>query len=505
MRIRRRTRPSVLRAPLFQEGSSGHRIPPLVRGPIHRVNGTQQGSPLSRSPSIRPPSPPQLVSGRSKLFEVNYLDRLPVETFLAVVSVLPVEELQSVSSVCKRFHFIVTPVILKRLGLDTSEAWVFARNTDAIIALAVWCRFLDFKPPHGLIVYISAEEHLAAVECRTLIDFFECPRLRPGRLNTATVTFRGESPSDVMKDVFKAIITSGVEQLHITQQFPSSARAVERSSPRNANAKGRLLFPRLKTFKPDAPFLFDAQFFPWTLKVINGSLIKHLVLKAQPDIGSWSHLLSCMTIPSLCRLTIEGSLSRFTLSNFLDRHPALEFLDIGPHTDPEMHTPTTSSPLRLPKRHRALCRLTTLRAPLSFVAHLIGTARWGTSSSLLNLEIHADIVFPQYPFESSLALVLREISDMEGLIRLVISFPPSVALCGREWGQLPARSDAIPEEVTQLQYQGLCILEVSQNVFDVSETRAFGLPFTSTLQTLLRLFPRVHTLEMKEAWASESE
>ena len=437
------------------------------------------GEPLALPPPPLASAPSQ--PSRLSLFAVDYFHRIPAEMLLGIANELPTLDLPAAASVCKRFHFLATPILIKRLGLNISDEWVTAHDTSSVLALAIWCRYLGFKPPYAIVAYISTAADRALLECQALVDFFQCVRrLQPNTINTTSVLLRGPCTVDLSKKVFRAIIKSGVQQLRIKQLYSGSIRAVGRSSPRHAVARGRLLFPRLKTFQPDASFLFDPQYFTWTLDVINGSLIKHLVLKAKPEISSWSHLLSCMTIPSLCHLTIDGSVSVFTLSDFLDRHPALECLDIGRYTDPELYLPITGSPgtMRVPTRHRTMHRMVRLRAPLSYVSHLIGTSRWGTSASLLTLEIYADVACPHFPFESRLALVLREISDMEWLSHVTIAFPPSVALSGEEWSRLPRRAEAVPDDVGPLQYPALRTFEISQNVLDVAEACAFGYPFT---------------------------
>lgn len=353
-------------------------------------------------------------------FPYNFIARMPPEMVLAVAKLLPDKDVYALSLVDKRLHHMAVPLLLTRHGLTGLGRRVIAMSGAALTVVGVWCRWLGFKAPSYMIVILSGVPDRAKRECTALQDFFA--RVDPGSVETVYLSLEADADEVDYTSVLMSIIKAGVRQLRVKQDRPSCVINRYRSSKRHASYD--FIFPRLKVFEPEAPFLFTSRFFSWTLGVLNGSAIRELTLQCkQSATPHWSDLMTYISMPTLRAFTVEGHVSIPALTEFLYHHPALESLVIGAHS---ISSCTTFAPAKLPSRSQSLCRLTMLQAPLSYLVHLIGVSRWGTSSSLTELRILPDDACPRYPFTQCLEHILRQIADMECLCWLSIEIPQAI-------------------------------------------------------------------------------
>ena len=153
------------------------------------------------------------------------------------------------------------------------------------------------------------------------------------------------------------IVKAGVCQLHVKQDCTSCINHYQ-SSKCHVTAS-HVLFPHLKVFDPEAPFLFTLRFLPWMLSVLNGSAIQEVTLQCKQTMTPhWSDLMTYIFIPTLEALTVKGHVSISALTRFLYNDPALKLLIIGAHSDSLY---TTFILVRLPSCSQVLCQLTMLQ------------------------------------------------------------------------------------------------------------------------------------------------
>ncbi|KAH9910272.1 uncharacterized protein B0H18DRAFT_963550 [Fomitopsis serialis] len=325
----------------------------------------------------------------------------------------------------------------------------------------------------------------AEVQCRAVLDFFSVMRSKTVAVETVFLSFCSDAKPECWRALFEGVIESGVSELRIQQD--DVLRNVGPFKSLKRHATPAQLYPNLKSFRPHAPVLFDAETIRWTLQVINASALRELSLSKQSEKASWSSLLSHFKLPSLRVFTVEGgTLSMLSLSTFLLNHPALESLYIGADSDSELKT---FVPPKLPARHQVLRCLRTLEAPLSYVVHLVGAAPWGTSSRLTDLRILPD-VRNGFPFQPCVEHVLQKIADMEHLSWVSIEVPQAVGQCTAPWCAVPAPAGPDP-------YHSLTRLVISQS--GVKDAHyLFSEHFMMTLPSLLRTFSRIEQLEVEE-------
>jgi hypothetical protein len=119
-----------------------------------------------------------------------------------------------------------------------------------------------------------------------------------------------------------------------------------------------------------SPFLLHANFYKWSLHLLNSSPLTSLCLN-NIDLSplDWSLILPALTIPTLASLTIgprSVSIVVPDLDLFLTRHPSIHTLDLSFHTHFGAHS--------LHSTTCALPRLATLRATPAYLLYFLGGA-----------------------------------------------------------------------------------------------------------------------------------
>jgi hypothetical protein len=126
----------------------------------------------------------------------------------------------------------------------------------------------------------------------------------------------------------------------------------------------------LTTLNIHSSFLLHANFYKWSLHLLNTSPLTSLSL-ANIDLSAsdWTLILPALTIPTLASLTMGPrgvSIVMPDLDMFLTRHPSIQMLDLSFH-----------HPFGAHSLHSTTCvlpRLATLRATPAYLLYFLGGA-----------------------------------------------------------------------------------------------------------------------------------
>lgn len=382
----------------------------------------------------------------------SLLDRLPVEMILTLAETLPVQDTHSLIQVSSNLNAIVTPVFLKKMGLELeTEASRCVVSGSGPSALRTWLEWVDFAPPASLLAILSWDTTLSIAQCEHLATFFRSLPF-PRAIKTVTV-FAADTAHNHLRPALDSIIESGARYVNVDHSDSTSVVGTPRYSPRIHRSAHH--YPYLRDIELPSHF-FGHDCLSWTLGVINGAFLDRLTLSMPEQTAPplWSDLLGLVELPSLRTLRVEGHLSAESLEQFLARHTALEDLEIGARSIREDNLK------HIPCRSQSLFRLHHLAAPLSYIRHLVGTPREGMPARLRRLEVFPDVSLAADDFLDTLTALLGTLDDMESLMRLIISAP---RLVGQSLHRLALPQDGLAHS------RSLTSLDITQEFEDPFE------------------------------------
>lgn len=146
----------------------------------------------------------------------------------------------------------------------------------------------------------------------------------------------------------------------------------------------------LTTLHIHSSFLFHANFYRWTLHILNTSPITSLSL-TNIDLShyDWNLTLPALTLPVLTHLTIgQCAITVPDLDLFLTRHPAIEVLNLGFHPAIGTLVPPIAAPI--------LPRVVTLIATPEYLLYFLagtGAAGWYPALRAVHVTSHDDSAY----------------------------------------------------------------------------------------------------------------
>ncbi|KAG1728476.1 hypothetical protein EDD22DRAFT_853259 [Suillus occidentalis] len=341
----------------------------------------------------------------------TFIWSLPMETLSAIVSLLRVEDLHTLTQVSSRLREIAGPIFFANRNFSTSPEDTCYLHVDSpnFDILTTWRRMDTFRPPRMVLSWIDVDVRPAQLSA--FLDFLQSVPRKSIRFITLFWSF------DILSSLIFPQIINFLENIRASscEELMCMGLCRDKGSSSIGGLTKIEAHPAsngLKCFDASSRVFFSPQLLPFTMQTIHSSSLEKLGLRRMGlSPAQWDKLLRYLSMPMLIELRVDADCAPGTLIHFLACHPDVKSLCI---------TPGPAVSWRTPRRATApmILSMSVLDGPLPHILSILRQHHKPPSLESLEILLQSNDALPDY-----MTAILRCLEHCDSIGYLALHLP----------------------------------------------------------------------------------